>query len=116
MWCFYYFSKNLNPNMPVLFCRSFTDPKPNEERVKEGAEALALGILLHTKAKQGHADAPHCIEMRHDVCNFLFKGKGKQGSRRGVIELEKHDFARPLPKLHMCSHVLHMYYTCAHLV
>lgn len=102
--------------MPVLFCRSFTDPKPNEERVKEGAEALALGILLHTKAKQGHADAPHCIEMRHDVCNFLFKGKGKQGSRRGVIELEKHDFARPLPKLHMCSHVLHMYYTCAHLV
>ena len=91
---FYFFTPNLNPNLCLLFCRSFSDPKPSSERLQEGTEALALGILQHTKAKQGHADAPTTIEMRHDVFNYLFKGKGKQSGRRGHQEFEKNDFCR----------------------
>ena len=68
--------------MPCIICRSFTDLKPREERIKEG-EALALGILLHTKVKQGHADKPHCMEMRYDVSVIYLKEKGSREAQEG---------------------------------
>lgn len=62
--------------------------------IRYGTEALGLGILKHLKLRHGNADISTTIELRQDVYQYLFTGKGAQSGRRGYINMEKQDFSR----------------------
>lgn len=62
--------------------------------IRYGTEALALGILKHLKLRHGNADISTTFELRQDVYQYLFIGKGTQSGRKGYINMEKQDFSR----------------------
>ena len=82
----------------ILYHRSFREPQVSQEELKNGAQALGLGLLQHLRSKHGNSDTSTTVEMRHDVFKNLFKNKGKQSQRRGWFEYDWQDFAhRNLP-------------------
>ena len=74
--------------------RAFRTSKPSEERIKEGSDLLAVAILQHLKSKHQTASATTVMEIRHDVFNYIFRGRGRPNTKFGCILLEKNDFNR----------------------
>ena len=62
--------------------------------MQEASDSLALGILQHLKSKYQTASATTVVDVRHDIFNYIFKGKGRPSRKRGCILLDKEDFKR----------------------
>lgn len=80
--------------VPTIFLRAFRTSKPSEERIKEGSDLLAVAILQHLKSKHQTASATTVVEIRHDVFNYIFRGRGRPSTKSGCILLEKNNFNR----------------------
>lgn len=78
----------------LFFNRHYNNPNPQQEDIRRGTEALGLGVMQHLRGKHGHADSSTIVEMRHDVFQYLFKGKGVPSGRAGHLNLVKEDFGR----------------------
>ena len=71
--------------------RTYLNPKPAQELITSGVDALHAAILENLASK---STSPSIIPFRHDVFQHLFRGKGKRSKDLGNLLLEKQDFSR----------------------
>jgi hypothetical protein len=67
---------------------------PTHEQIQKVSDALGLAILQHLKRMHQVASATVVLDMRHDVFQYIFKGKGKPSTRSRCILLERNYFSR----------------------
>ena len=67
---------------------------PTHEQIQKVSDALGLAILQYLKIRHQVASATVVLDMRHDVFQYIFKGKGKPSTRSRCILLERNDFSR----------------------
>lgn len=65
--------------------------KPAQEIISYGVDALHAAILENLASKSMSATV---IPFRHDVFQYLFRGKGKKSQDLENLLLEKQDFSR----------------------
>lgn len=70
--------------------RAYLNPKPTQELISSSVDALHAAILENLASK---SLSPTIIPFRHDVFQYLFRGKGKKSQDFGNVLLEKQDFS-----------------------
>lgn len=72
-------------------CRTYWNPRPAQELISSGIDALHAAILENLMSK---SISPTVLCFRHDVFQYIFKDKGKQSGDGKHLMLEKTDFVR----------------------
>ncbi|XP_027049163.1 uncharacterized protein [Pocillopora verrucosa] len=77
-------------NLNSLALKAYLNPKPTQELISSSVDALHAAILENLASK---SLSPTIIPFRHDVFQYLFRGKGKKSQDFGNVLLEKQDFS-----------------------